>query len=137
MRRGVGSGAADASAAQRGWHADDQIVDVGHRRVLDGCDLGELLRHERARQARQRGLSAVERASAQRWHHVVTRELVTRIEHVRTDRARGKRTLAQRVELATVAQIERHRDHLGALGRGKRGNGLGCGSAAIVGNNDA
>ena len=75
-----------------------------------------MLRDQRpAERGRQRIAILVKRAGLQRRKDVLLRELVAHVEDVRADRADRKRALADVGQLASLPEIERHGDHLGAI----------------------
>ena len=87
-------------------------------------DLDELLRDQRPAQRRGQRISLfVHRVGLQRRQDVVAGKLLAHIQHMAADRACGHRALANLVELASLPEIERDGDHLGAVLLLQPGNG--------------
>ena len=84
--------------------------------MLDGGDLAELARDEGPREGGlERIAILVKGVGAERRQDIAAGELLAQIEHVGAGRAEGQRTIADRFEIAALAEIERDGDDFGAM----------------------
>ena len=78
--------------------------------MFDGSHFGELTRHERTRQRCGHRIAAVEqRPGLQRRHYEVADEFLARVDDMRPRRAGGQRAIANLLEIAAGAEVERQR----------------------------
>jgi hypothetical protein len=83
------------------------------RRALDAGDLDELADDQgAAERIVQRRVAIAERVGRKRGEHISGREFLARVEHVGARGAGGQRTVANGVELAALAEIDGHGDHV-------------------------